>query len=391
MWLLTLCRDLTSDNMWVRCLGFAVLVCTTGVLHGSPLSCGSNEGDTRLLFTTLDKCGRIPLLANSVFEKVGIYFLRYQCSPPYKLEGPEVVVCHSNGTWSQTPACTESCSTDGNNKPNITTIDKCGQFPVVKDGVDIRVDNCSLKYECAKYYRLEGPEQVMCHSDGTWSQIPTCRANYCSVNTTNYDDLKTTGVAFIANGETKRLECVDRFWSQSFALVACEDGTPEISKCCNMVQINTNTCWIRESSSADENNKPHITTIDKCGQFPVVKDGHNYPVGTHSLRFECAKYYRIEGPEQVMCYSDGTWSQLPTCRANYCSVNTAQYDDLKTTGVAYIINGEMKKLECVDKFLTPNYALVACEDGIPEISNCCNKVQIYANTCRIRGRMTDSE
>ncbi|KAM9719548.1 uncharacterized protein ACNS7B_020329 [Menidia menidia] len=178
--------------MRVRCLGFAVLVCTTGVLHGSPLSSGSNKGDTGLLFTT------------------------------------------------------QSCSTDGNNKPNITTVDNCGQFPVVKDGVNYQVGNCSLKYECVKYYKLEGSENVVCYSDGTWSQIPTCRANYCSVNTTNYDDLKSTGVAFIANGSTKRLECVDKFQSQNYALVKCEDGKLNISKCCNMVQINTNTCWIRD-------------------------------------------------------------------------------------------------------------------------------------------------
>ncbi|KAM4552672.1 beta-2-glycoprotein 1-like [Odontesthes bonariensis] len=214
--------------MWVRRLGFALLVCIPGVLHGSCTCSGTNESDSQLLFTTLDKCGRMPLVSHGVFEQIGRYVLKYQCIDSYKQEGPDIVVCYSNGTWSEIPTC---------------RADKCGEFPVVTDGVVEKSDGRALHYACQQYYKLVGSAEVVCHSGGTWSEAPTCRPNYCSVNTADYEDLVNRGLAYFTNGETKRLPCG---WAyDSFALVECIDGIPKISKCCNRFQINTGFCWRR--------------------------------------------------------------------------------------------------------------------------------------------------
>ncbi|XP_072219122.1 beta-2-glycoprotein 1-like [Leuresthes tenuis] len=157
--------------MSVRCLGFALLVWIPAVLHGS-----SNERDTKLLFTTLDKCGKMPLVSHGVFEQIGQYVLKYQCIDSYRQEGPDLVVCYSNGTWSE---------------------------------------------------------------------IPTCRDNSCFVNTTEYEDLEKVGIKFITNGETETLQCEDKWAFANFALVECIDGKPKISKCCNRAQISTGLCWQR--------------------------------------------------------------------------------------------------------------------------------------------------
>lgn len=31
------------------------------------------------------------------------------------------------------------------------------------------------------------------------------------------------------------------------------------------------------------------------------------------MRYRCYDYHKRLGPEYVRCYSDGTWSELPTC------------------------------------------------------------------------------
>lgn len=32
-----------------------------------------------------------------------------------------------------------------------------------------------LKYQCVRYFKLEGPTMVYCHSSGMWTRIPVCQ------------------------------------------------------------------------------------------------------------------------------------------------------------------------------------------------------------------------
>ncbi|XP_072219121.1 beta-2-glycoprotein 1-like [Leuresthes tenuis] len=234
--------------MWVRCLGFALLVWIPAVLHGSSTCSGSNK--IKLTFTTVDRCGEFPVVENGVVHHDDCRYLRYECVQFYELVGSAVVTCYINGTWSEAPTCRElssssSGSKDDSSVPSFTTIDKCGDFPVVADSV-VHQDNLRfLRYECVNFYKLVGSAEVACYSDGTWSAVPSCRANYCSVNTADYVDLVNHGLAFVTNGETKRLDCKDKWRYESLALVECNDGTAKISQCCNIYQINLGLCWSR--------------------------------------------------------------------------------------------------------------------------------------------------
>lgn len=40
----------------------------------------------------------------------------------------------------------------------------------------MEIDQLFLKYECNTFYKRVGPQKVMCNSDGTWSEVPTCKS-----------------------------------------------------------------------------------------------------------------------------------------------------------------------------------------------------------------------
>ncbi|KAJ8011230.1 hypothetical protein DPEC_G00056000 [Dallia pectoralis] len=130
-------------------------------------------------------CGEPPHVSNAVItEEYRDMFLNgstvvYGCKTSYSLNGPESVVCVS-GVWTQTPTCYEVQRHTGRPQPTgsgpFLPVDKCGEKPVVENGDYIYDDNrMALTYECNLYYKLVGPKQVMCHSNGVWSKTPVCK------------------------------------------------------------------------------------------------------------------------------------------------------------------------------------------------------------------------
>ncbi|XP_034744558.1 coagulation factor XIII B chain-like [Etheostoma cragini] len=78
----------------------------------SPIS-GSNEKGSISSFTTVNHCGAYPIVPNGDVVKDDPMFLKYQCNSFYKRVGPDIVRCHSEGSWSQLPICQEAyCTMD---------------------------------------------------------------------------------------------------------------------------------------------------------------------------------------------------------------------------------------------------------------------------------------
>ncbi|XP_061587259.1 complement factor H-like [Cololabis saira] len=169
----------------------------------------------------------------------------YVCEDGYKPPGFTTSTCQ-NGNWSPEPRCvgssTGSSLDEEDTRPSSTSIHRCGKFPVVENSVAEQQGNRSLKYKCANLYELHGPESVVCHSNGKWSDLPTCRENFCSWDTNADPELKNTGVAFLANGETMWLVCEDKWRFKNFAVFQCKDLQPILSRCCNRALINTEFC-----------------------------------------------------------------------------------------------------------------------------------------------------
>ncbi|XP_037643540.1 uncharacterized protein LOC119498603 isoform X1 [Sebastes umbrosus] len=126
----------------------------------------------------------------------------------------------------------------------ITTIRNCGNHPVVPNGDVVGNSQRFLRYQCAQFYKRVGPEDVVCYSDGTWSEVPTCRAAFCSVNTDEYPQLIPGGVKYIKDGETVRLECVhlDHWWTTHYSVGRCTFGRLSLSRCCDWLDLKRNKC-----------------------------------------------------------------------------------------------------------------------------------------------------
>ncbi|KAK5920439.1 hypothetical protein CgunFtcFv8_024249 [Champsocephalus gunnari] len=192
----------------------------------------------------------------------------------------------------------------------VSGVDTCGAPPLVTDGDFVENTGRSLRYGCAAHYERVGPEMVGCYSDGTWSEAPTCKATYCSVNTDEHSHVKSVGVRFIYDGAEENLECSSSVFH--FSEARCTRGKVEFSECVGDI---TTT-------------KP-VSEVHTCGARPLVTDGDVVENTGRSLRYRCAAHYKRVGPEVVVCYSDGTWSEAPTCKATFCSVNT---DELSHPG-----------------------------------------------------------
>lgn len=57
----------------------------------------------------------------------------------------------------------------------FVSVNNCGAYPVVPNSVAVKESEYILKYQCNNYYKHDGPETVMCHSDGSWSELPVCK------------------------------------------------------------------------------------------------------------------------------------------------------------------------------------------------------------------------
>ncbi|XP_040911107.1 complement factor H-like [Toxotes jaculatrix] len=100
---------------------------------------------------------------------------QYECEDGYTAEGAHTkksIFC-INGNWTEGPTCRSSTSSGSG--PSFITIDNCGTYPTVPNGVVVQEDRMYLKYECNSFYTQVGLDTVVCQSDGTWSQAPVCK------------------------------------------------------------------------------------------------------------------------------------------------------------------------------------------------------------------------
>ncbi|CAK9296951.1 unnamed protein product [Gordionus sp. m RMFG-2023] len=93
--------------------------------------------------------------------------LSFNCNPGYKLLGPPVTLCSSNGTWSDSPPICEAV--------------KCSQLPDITNGYYTRSNpkwvefNKTLDITCHKGYIVKNDiKTIKCLSNGLLSEIPMC-------------------------------------------------------------------------------------------------------------------------------------------------------------------------------------------------------------------------
>ncbi|XP_049895778.1 keratin, type II cytoskeletal 2 epidermal-like, partial [Epinephelus moara] len=71
----------------------------------------------------------------------------------------------------------------------------------------------------------------------------------------------------------------------------------------------------------------------------------------------------------VVCYSDGTWSQLPICKEAFCVLDPAEHvgANFRLSGVEYLKEGEEKHIPCIQQDYSSR---VQCTNGKINFTQC---------------------
>lgn len=98
--------------------------------------------------------------------------VQYECSPGYERSGHPVLLCMSNGTWSDVvPTCSRK---------------QCYRLPEVKNGFIVDSERKyfygdEARVQCYKGHRLNGTNIIRCSSEQDFENVPTCEdINECN-------------------------------------------------------------------------------------------------------------------------------------------------------------------------------------------------------------------
>ncbi|XP_076601153.1 uncharacterized protein LOC143329231 [Chaetodon auriga] len=111
---------------------------------------------------------------------------------------------HGGSTVGGTGSSTTLGGDGRDSGPPFTPISNCGDHPVVPDGVVVQTDRLFLKYRCNAFYTQVGSDTVVCHSDGSWSQLPVCKDTFCVLDPAQYAEynIKIPATEYLKDGET---------------------------------------------------------------------------------------------------------------------------------------------------------------------------------------------
>ncbi|KAM9187306.1 complement factor H-related protein 1-like isoform 3-T3 [Mergus octosetaceus] len=156
--------------------------------------------------------------------------VHYECESNSQIMGVNYIIC-SDGHWTKVP----HCRGEGG---------KCGPPPDIENGDILSFQlkqypqGATLKYKCASFYILKGPEQITC-TDGQWTNPPVCLAA-CTASEEDMDrnniELRWRGERklYSTSGDFVEFDCkigyVQDPASSPFR-VQCMDGTLEYPRC----------------------------------------------------------------------------------------------------------------------------------------------------------------
>ncbi|XP_036452559.1 complement factor H-like isoform X1 [Colossoma macropomum] len=184
-----------------------------GGSEGPTVTHGSSDVPSGPVISHVDECGDYPTIKNGNLY-VDQYALTFWCYPPYKLRGPEQVMCFS-GQWSEVPIC--EVESDVHSGPVPSHVRNCGDLPTIEHGdVTEDQDRRVLTVQCAAFYKLEGLEEVRC-VNRKWSDLPVCKAP-CRLDQSKF---RFPQDKYMQHGEQDWFFCLS---SLSYVDVKCDNG-----------------------------------------------------------------------------------------------------------------------------------------------------------------------
>ncbi|CAI5641786.1 unnamed protein product [Oreochromis niloticus] len=216
-----------------------------------------------------------------------------------------------------------------------------------------------------------------CHN-GRWSHQPQCieSMNVCSVPPK------------IPHAVIVHQDYQEVFAAGSEVQYECEDGyTAEGAH--NKKSVCTQGSWTQgptctSSSTSDSNNRdsrPMLMNVQSCGARPYIENAVIVEEGPMYLKYQCNGFYKLAGPDTVSCYSDGSWSALPTCEGAFCVVDPLKENGwLVITKPEYIQEGQEKYFSCIAR---RTYIYIRCNNRRLSVTRCCTKYEYRHNDdCR---------
>ncbi|XP_063686031.1 sushi, von Willebrand factor type A, EGF and pentraxin domain-containing protein 1-like [Bolinopsis microptera] len=227
VWRITLTRT-AGVRLVIHCNEVEVLniLLSQSTCSGSDWSTYWNRDVTKIKFWSVDtasdyygpqpECKVLVILNASPIERVNVNTdVTVTCSEGYILNGPGVVTCQSDQSWSSVPQCEPCrggtyrsadstvcvpCDDNTISSEGASQCDNCGEKQVAEDGNTKCAGRCEKeeldkKFEvpsalnettaettvvnvtCVrpKRYVLMGETSITCQHTGTWSQQPQCR------------------------------------------------------------------------------------------------------------------------------------------------------------------------------------------------------------------------
>ncbi|KAM9186707.1 complement factor H-like isoform 4-T4 [Mergus octosetaceus] len=287
-------------------------------------------------------CGSIPAVANAAFEGRSKEkyepgeTVRYQCHEGFQITGPPEIFCR-RGNWSTPPIC------EGEGG-------KCGPPPDIENGDILSFQlkqypqGATLKYKCASFYILKGPEQITC-TDGQWTNPPVCLAA-CTASEEDMDRnnimLKWSGESklYLKSGDFVEFDCkigyVQDPASSPFR-VQCMDGTLEYP-------------WCKPGKILCS--PPRVPN----GNFRPQED--SYREGA-VITIDCNPGYRLRtlsGKNTAQCTSRG-WVPAPDCVEKPCDYPVIENGKISERMAHFYFPmriGQYVDYHCRNGYLAPN-------------------------------------
>ncbi|XP_057713056.1 complement factor H-like [Corythoichthys intestinalis] len=400
-------------KMFCRCLGFVLLLSFPGLLHGQTRaeSCAAPQLDGGFL---------VPEQDSYLHESS----LAYACNAGQKpaVEGWWATSVCLNGLWSHTPQCIDenACFT-----PDVPH-GKYGESPEglwYKEGSVIRI-------KCDEGYKHKTWGATATCRKGAWSSLPVCERSETSCNEPpniphgvvlhKYQHIFEAdseihygcedGYSVEGTNARKSISCVAGMWTEVPSCTISRPGpgdgdtTGGIAKpvdsgrgrggatassnpgYSSSAAAGTNTGRPIETGSGSTSDKtdstsaPLVTDVDNCGPYPKVSNGDVVRKKTMSLRYACNGFYKRVGPETVVCYNNGTWSTLPTCKEAYCQIDLDEYSNynFQESGTIILKDRETKSIQCVWAYYTSQ---ITCINGKVRVTQCCHYLDHYWQRC----------
>ncbi|XP_068097413.1 beta-2-glycoprotein 1-like [Hyperolius riggenbachi] len=224
-----------GDQMTVRCQpGFKMA-------SGLEMAHSRCQGDKKWSVTAscdaVSPCGDPPGIDNGYLGKDGNAVkgltAQYKCNRGFRLEGPEVIECLQNQTWSWSnpvPVCKKIY---------------CPPPPEIKEGILVAVKKQEYEisevtyYMCKRNFLMDGSHSITCLDNGQWSEPPACRAR-CKVPVQRSKVIykgRKVWVTEIEEGLVHHSETVDFFCKNATeacsytAATKCFDGVLPLPDC----------------------------------------------------------------------------------------------------------------------------------------------------------------